>query len=147
MEEDRRLPNWVVPVVVVLAVVALVLIGLNRDPEQFDRESPEGTVQSYIAALVDGDFEAASSFWADDGCIPVSTRPTRGAPEVSVSLVSVEGNGNQANVVVRITENSDQPLGGLAEYQEWFSLTRQDGTWKVQQPSWPYYDLECEDNS
>jgi len=56
MEEDRRLPGWVLPVLGVLAVVVLVLIGLNRSPEQFDPNTPEGAVQSYIAALVGGDY-------------------------------------------------------------------------------------------
>ena len=97
--------------------------------------------------LVDGDFEAAADFWAADGCTPSSTIPTRGAPDVSVSLVSVDGNDVQANVVVRLTENSEDPLGGLVEYQEWFTLTHQDGSWKVRQPSWPYYDLACEEQT
>jgi hypothetical protein len=58
--------------------------------------------------------------------------------------VSVDGNDVQANVVVRISE---EPLGGLYEYEEWFTLVRRDGAWKVRQPSWPYYDLVCEESA
>jgi hypothetical protein len=147
MEEARKIPGWLWPLVGAAGVITLVVIGLNREPAEFDPDTPEGTVQMYIGALVDGDFQTATSFWADEGCTPISTIPTRGAPEVSVSLVSVDGNDIQANVVVRITEYSEDPLGGLYEYEEWFTLTRQDGTWKVRQPSWPYYDLECEESS
>jgi hypothetical protein len=147
MEKERRTPAWLWPATGIAVVVTLVLIGLNREPVEFDPDTPEGTVQVYIGALVEGDFETAASYWADDGCTPISNIPTRGAPEVSVSLVGVDGNDVQANVVVRITENSEDPLGGLVEHQEWFTLTRQDGAWKVRQPSWPYYDLVCEEET
>ncbi|HSK06260.1 MAG TPA: hypothetical protein VK990_01985 [Acidimicrobiia bacterium] len=147
MEDERRIPGWSWPLIAVIAVVILVVIGLNRGPAALDPETPEGTVQAYIGALVDGDFETAADFWADDGCTPSSNIPTRGAPDVSVSLVSVDGNDVQANVVVRISENSEAPLGGLNEYEEWFTLARQDGSWRVRQPSWPYYDLLCEESA
>ena len=145
MEEGRRLPGWVLPVVGVLAVVALVLIGLNREPEQFDPATPEGTVQSYIAALVDGDFETAASFWADDGCHPASMEPTGGAPDISATLVSVDGDDEDATVVIGITDNTTDPLNGIYEFQEWFTLVNGDEGWKIRQLSWPYYDQMCEE--
>ena len=147
MEDERKIPGWSWPLIGVVGVVALVLIGLNREPAALDPGTPEGTVQAYIGALVEGEFETAADFWADDGCTPSSTIPTRGAPDVSVSLVSVDGNDVQANVVVRISENSEEPLGGLVEYEEWFTLVRRDGAWRVRQPSWPYYDLVCEESA
>jgi hypothetical protein len=145
MEEDRRLPGWVLPVVGILAVIVLVVIGLNREPEQFDPATPEGTVQTYIAALVDGDFETAASFWADDGCLPASIEPTGGAPDISATLVSVDGNDEEATVVIDITDNTTDPLNGIYEFQEWFTLVNRDDGWKIRQLSWPYYDQICED--
>jgi len=147
MEEDRRLPGWVLPVLGVLAVVVLVLIGLNRSPEQFDPDTPEGAVQSYIAALVDGDYETASSFWADDGCHPASIDPTEGAPDISATLVSVDGDEDGATVVIGITDNATDPLNGIYEYQEWFTLVNDGDGWKIQQPSWPYHDQTCEEEA
>lgn len=145
MEEDRRLPGWVLPLAGTVGVVVLVVIGLARGPAEFGPSTPEGTIQLYIDALVDGDFVTAAAFWADDGCIPVSTVPSRGAPDISASLVSVEGNDIEANVVIRITESSQDPLGGLVEYDEWFNMIRRDSSWKIRQPSWPYYDIACEE--
>ncbi|MGH8913478.1 MAG: hypothetical protein ACRDZM_03080 [Acidimicrobiia bacterium] len=144
MEEDRKLPAWALPVAGVVAVVALVAIGLSRTPTDLDPETPEGTVQAYIEALVDGDFEAAASFWADTDCHPESPVPTGGAPDVSASLVRSEPNGDDARVVVQITENSQDPLRGIFEYEEWFSLIREGGSWRIRQPAWPYYDQMCE---
>lgn len=128
-------------------VVALVVIGLSRAPADLDPATPEGTVQLYIQALVEGDFEAAASYWADEGCIPQSDVPTGGAPDVSAALVSVDGNDIEANVVVKITETSQDPMSGLYEHEEWFSLIRQDDTWTIRQPSWPYYDQLCEEQA
>lgn len=144
MEEDRRLPGWVLPVVGSVAVVALVVIGLNRSPDQFDPASPEGTVQSYVAALVAGDFETAATFWAEDDCLPASIEPTEGAPDISATLVSVDENDAEATVVIGITNNASDPLNGISEYQEWFTLVKDEGGWKIRQPSWPYYDQVCE---
>jgi hypothetical protein len=145
MEEGRRIPGWALPVAGVLSVVALVVIGMNREPASLDPDTPEGTVQLYIEALVDGDFDTAASYWDEEGCIPGSAVPTGGAPDVAAALVSVDGNDIQANVVVKITETSQDPLGGLYEHEEWFTLVRQDDVWKIRQPSWPYYDQICEE--
>ncbi len=144
MEEGRRLPGWVLPVVGVGAVIALVLIGLNREPEQYDPESPEGVVQSYIAALVDGDFETAATFWAEGDCLPASIEPTGGAPDISATLVSVDGGDDEATVVIGITDNTTDPLNGIYEFEEWFTLVNQDDAWKIRQLAWPYWDQICE---
>jgi hypothetical protein len=146
MEEERRLPGWVLPVAGVVAVVALVVIGLNRGPANFDPETPEGTVQAYLDALARSDFDTASSYWATNGCIPQSNVPTMGT-DVSAALVSTDGNDIQANVVVRITESSADPLNGLNEHEEWFTMINEGGDWKIQQPSWPYWDQVCEERA
>ena len=94
-------------------VVALVIIGLALGPAALDPSTPEGTVQLYIQSVVEGDFDTASTFWADDGCTPTSEIPTGGTPDVSASLVGVDGNDIEASVTVRLTESSPDPLGGL----------------------------------
>ena len=147
MEEERRLAGWVLPVVGVVAVLALVLIGLNREPEQYDPDSPEGVVQSYIAALVEGDFETAASFWAEGDCLPNSIEPTGGAPDISASLVNVDHEGEDATVVIAITDNTTDPLNGIYEFQEWFTLVNGDDGWKIRQLAWPYWDQICEQPS
>jgi hypothetical protein len=147
MEEGRRLPGWILPTVAVVVVIALVAVGLSREPAELDPDSPEGAVQAYIQALSAGDFDEAATYWATDGCLPPSNVPTAGAPDVSASLVSVDDNDRQATVVVRLTENSTDPLSGLYEYEEWFMLVNEDGAWKISQPSWPYYDQMCEETA
>ncbi|HSO50990.1 MAG TPA: hypothetical protein VLS86_10620 [Acidimicrobiia bacterium] len=147
MEDESRLPGWMVPAVGVAVVVVLVIIGLSRGPATLDPSTPEGTVQLYIQSVVEGDFDTASTYWADDGCTPTSEIPTGGTPDVSASLVSVDGNDIEASVTVRLTESSPDPLGGLYEYEEWFTLIRNGETWKIRQPAWPYWDMVCEESA
>jgi hypothetical protein len=147
MDEARRLPGWVLPTAGVVVVIALVAIGLNREPAQFDPDTPEGTVQAYIAALTAGEFEEAASYWADDGCIPESIEPTGGTPNISASLLRVDGTDDDATVVIRITDNDADPVNGISQWEEWFTLERQEGEWRILQPSWPYYDQDCEERA
>jgi hypothetical protein len=147
MEEGRRVPGWVLPAVGVAVVIGLVAIGLNREPEQFDPATPEGTVQSYITALAAGDFDTAASYWSDQGCVPESIEPTGGAPDISATLVSVEGNDQETTVIIGITENLTDPVNGIYEHNEWFTLVMEDDRWKIVPPPWPYYDQMCEESA
>ena len=141
MNEDRKLPGWLLPVAGFLVVVALVASGLLRETPDLDPATPEGTVQAYLEAVFAGDQEAAAGYTereCDSNLGPGT--PTEG---VSATLVSVDLTASNATVVVRLSQPSQDPLGGLSEYDEWFYLVNQDGTWVISQPVWPYYGVEC----
>ncbi len=137
MEEDRKLPAWVLPGLGVLAVVALVAAGLLRETPELDPTTPEGTVQAYLKAVFAGDEEAASQY-TEGECDPNlgPGSPTQG---VSASLVSVEGDDQQTTVIVQLSQTSNDPFIGLSEWQEWFNLVNREGVWLIQEPVWPYY--------
>ena len=137
MEEDRKLPAWVLPGLGVLAVVALVAAGLLRETPELDPTTPEGTVQAYLEAVFAGDEEAASQY-TEGECDPNlgPGSPTQG---VSASLVSVEGDDQQTTVIVQLSQTSNDPFIGLSEWQEWFNLVNREGVWLIQEPVWPYY--------
>jgi hypothetical protein len=97
--------------------------------------------------LVDGDYETAASFWADDGCLPASIEPTGGAPDISASLISVDRGADEATVIIGITDNTTDPLNGIYEFQEWFRLVDDDDGWKIRQLAWPYWDQTCEEEA
>jgi hypothetical protein len=77
--------------------------------------------------------------------MPRSIEPTGGAPDVAATLVSVDGNDEDSTVVIGITDNAADPVDGIYEYQEWFTLVKEKDGWKIRQPSWPYYDQVCEE--
>ncbi len=137
MDEDRRLPGWVLPGLGVLAVVALVAAGLLRETPQLDPTTPEGAVQAYLEAVFAGDEEAASQYTGGE-CDP-SLRPGSPTQGVSASLISVEGDEQQATVIVQLSQTSNDPFIALSEWPEWFNLVNSDGVWLIQEPVWPYY--------
>ena len=51
--------GWLVPVGAAVLIVSLVAVALVREPAQLDPNTPEGTVQVYLQALSDGDYEGA----------------------------------------------------------------------------------------
>jgi hypothetical protein len=141
MDEERKFPGWLLPLIGALVVVILVAAGLLRETPDLDPSTPEGTVQAYLQAVFDGDQEAAAQYTEGD-CDP-NLGPGSPVDGVSASLVRVEGDDNQATVVVKLSQPSGQPFAGLSEWEEWFTLINRDGTWMIQQPVWPYYGVEC----
>jgi hypothetical protein len=141
VDENRKLPGWLLPLAGVLVVVALVAAGLLRETPDLDASTPEGTVQAYLQAVFEGDQEAAAQY-TEGECDP-NLGPGVPVDGVSASLASVEGDDNQATVVVMLSQPSPDPFGGLSEWPEWFNLLKHNGTWVIQQPVWPYYGVEC----
>ncbi len=123
-------------------VVALVTAGVLRKTPELDPSTPEGTVQAYLQAVFAGDKDAAAAL--TEGECDTNLGPGSDVEGVSASLESVEGDETQATVVVNMSQPSNDPFGGLSEWQEWFNLLNHDGTWLIQQPVWPYYAAtEC----
>jgi hypothetical protein len=141
MDEDRKLPGWLLPVAGFLVVVALVTAGLLRETPDLEPSTPEGTVQAYLEAVFAGDQQAAAEY-TEGECDP-NLGPGAATEGVSATLVSVEGDDSQTTVVVSLSQPSEDPLGGLSEYPEWFNLVNRDGTWVIIQPVWPYYGADC----
>jgi hypothetical protein len=141
MAGDRKLPGWLLPTLGGVVVVALVAAGVLRDAPELDPSTPEGTVQAYLEAVFDGDQEAAAAL--TEGECDTNLGPGIQVEGVSATLKSVEGDENQATVIVKMSQPSTEPFGGLSEWEEWFSLLNHDGTWMIQQQVWPYYAGEC----
>lgn len=136
-DEQRNLPGWVLPTVGAIVVVGLVVIGLTKGTPALDPSTPEGTVQRYLEAVFAGDDEAAAAY-TDKAC---GSGVDYGASTegVSASLVSSTVDGNEATVTVRLSQASGDPLSGLYEWTELFTLIEEGGSWEIQQPAWPYY--------
>lgn len=126
----------VVAVVVVAAVAAVLLRG---GPASFDPQSPEGVVQRYTQALIDGDLAAAAELLTDDpadeqGCgyFPGGTEDYR------VTLAGTTENEETAEVRVLISTSYGGSIFGSGGYQseEVFRLVRSADGWRIAQAPW-----------
>src|SRR5690606_28694876 len=75
---DRTLPI-ILGLIAALVVVAVVVVFTRGAPEQLDPATPEGTVQQYVTAVIDGDHAAAAELlapaWLNE-CDPLTYAPS-----------------------------------------------------------------------
>lgn len=131
---------WAVGAFVVLAVVAAAVLGTAREPPILDPDTPEGVVQRYAQAVLDGDYREATAYLTEEaaeGCRP-STEPW--IPEsLSVSLDDVTVTGSEAEVRVRLRSDAGPPPFGDGAFRSdgSFFLVEQDDAWRITGSPWP----------
>ncbi len=135
-------PNRVLAIVVaavaILAVVAAVVAANRADPQP-DLATPEGVVQAYLLAAVDGDTEAAAAFLSPvSGCNAADLADAYIPDGVRVVLVSTNGD-DPATVTVEIIESGGPGvLGGYEySYEDRFTLESDGGSWLITRAPWP----------
>jgi len=123
--------------VAVVVVVALIAVFVRREPAQYDESTPEGVVQRYSQAVVDGDIDAALTYLVPevaDDCdrIPIDTQDRR------VTLLDTTERSDTARVEVLIaTVYGSGPLG-TSEYESEgaFDLVKDGGGWLIRTAPW-----------
>jgi phage tail protein X len=136
----NRVLAIVVGVVAVLAVVAAVL-SATRPVADYAPGTPEGVVQSYLSAVLDGDPQQAAGLLAEDSPCAIDDLDQAYTPEgVRVVLRDTRVTGDTAQVRVDVVTPSGGPLDG-SEYSEehTFRLTRSGGGWRIEGSPWPMY--------
>ncbi len=131
----------VVVLVLVIGAVALVVGGPRT--ADLDRGTPAGTVQAYVQAVLDRDWDAARALLLEPG---EPCRNERSYEDETVRAVvdRVDEKGARASVTLLVSfRGGDDPFN---QY-EWsdtqtFDLTRQ-GDWMIEQVPWRFQIL-CE---
>ncbi len=136
---------WGAVVVAVLLVVATVLNATNE--VTLDPESPEGVVQLFVVAALDGEDDEAMSYLSP----PLRERcqadrffgfRDEGA---RVALVDTRLDGDTAEVDIIVTEGS-YGLLDTNEYRhdESFELNLSEAGWQITEFNWPWYECFVE---
>jgi hypothetical protein len=135
--------------VIAIITVALVLLTGNEQPDLLDEASPEGTVQRYLVAIQQNDWQLAYTYlspesFPKDGSYDEWLRSIPLPSDQSVwkaTLGSVFINGDTANVEVSIdTFRPQGPFENPVLSQEIvFQLTRTDGKWSIISPPYVYW--------
>jgi hypothetical protein len=129
----------ILAVIIGLVVVALIVVFSRGEPQSLDESTPEGVVQRYATAVIDGDESAAKGYLepelADD-CIPLETAPT---DRMRVTLVTTTERNDTADVEVLIAWSYDEgPLGGSGiEEAGTFDLVKTGDGWRIENAPWP----------
>jgi hypothetical protein len=135
--------------VAVIALLVIAIVLAVQPTPQLDPASPEGTVQRYFQAVLDGDDELASSYLTSDlgDRCGASEFRHRSDEDLGVVIVDTEARGDQVRVDVEITETyGSDPFGDSSyTFQETFILKEEAGRWLIAERPWP--DPYCQELS
>jgi hypothetical protein len=136
----NRVLAAIVGLVLVAAIVALV-VGATRPATTLDPATPEGTVQSYVSAVLDRDPESAAALLASGGPCGERSFDRTWAPEsVRIDLVDSSITGDRAVVDIDITMSGSGPLDNGWTERQTLRLVVEDGQWRITGVPWPLYE-------
>ena len=158
----RRMPGWLLPVVLGAAVIALVAIALSRGPVTLDPDTAEGTVQEYLLAISEERWDDAVAVvhdeWrgrCDGSDLEMFSQGDFSAelgapPGFAVSGGFVEGDvtgptipDNTTQVDVTISHRDGGGLGGNWEEYVAFEVSDDGDFWWIVGDPWPYFVWNC----
>lgn len=124
----------------VLVIAAVAAVVGTRGVADFDPESPEGVVQRYVQAILDGDDERALALLVD----PESECYDREREDFRMTLADVEVDGDRAEVEVTITRGGgDPPFDGYPyATEDVFDLRRVGDDWRISGAPWQFQICE-----
>ncbi|MDA8439549.1 MAG: hypothetical protein M0Z51_11945 [Propionibacterium sp.] len=139
-----RRPHLVVAaavgLVAVLVVVAVILSATRRAPT-YQPGTPVAVVQTYLAAVIDGDHGTAVAQLSSDSPCTVDDFDRSYLPQgVRVVLRDSRIDGDTAQVRVDVITSTGGPFD-TSEYSEKVTLrlTRASGAWLITGSPWPMY--------
>lgn len=136
--------GWVPVSILALAVVVTLAVLALQGGADYDEATPEGVVQRYVQAIVDGEHRAALKYVDPDlGCTTNDLRFTGVSRSPSVRLVGTRIDDDDAEVEVIVSEYAG-PFDGRYEFPTTFILGRHDGGWMMVETPWPMYYCEGE---
>lgn len=152
MAETKR-NRWIWPVVFTVVVVVLAVIALNREPVELDPNTAEGTVQTYLQAIGDSDYDTAFSLLDPDfyeGCTAadLATHVDRSEPFTAVfDTDNIEKLTDHETIVpVQMRFGTTGPFSNGWTSWESFVTSDESGTWLITEEAWPYFVWSCRED-
>jgi hypothetical protein len=145
-EEGPNQRKWVLPVVAGSVLLVLTLIALFREPVVLDRATPEGTVQAFLQAILDNDFETAHdqlSPGLQEECSTADISSAAPYENFTATLGEVEEFGDETIVHVTLRLGDGSSIEGYGFDPGPFRLRQESGTWGISEVAWPYFYFEC----
>lgn len=134
-------------VLALIAAVALLLIAVslfvtsNREATKYAPDTPEGVVQLYLKAIIEGKHDkAADYFVADSECDASDIDRAYVSDTLRVNLVSSEIDGNAAYVKIEANLGSSTLFESGYNESHTYRLTRESSNWRLLGIPWPLWD-------
>lgn len=144
MDASARQPDRTLIVILgvigALVVVALVVVFTRGAPASLDASTPEGVVQRYAAAVLEGDEESAIDYLVPELGDPCQRIGPTASEGVSVTHVSTTEREDTADVRVLIVTSYEGGLFGSSQYEEEvdFDLVKVGDRWLIESTPWQF---------
>ncbi|KRE72757.1 hypothetical protein [Arthrobacter sp. Soil762] len=137
----------ILSVIALLVVVGLVVVFTRGGPDALDGSTPQGVVQRYSTAVIDGDTATANSYLTEAANSLCGGFRESGPLPTRVVLISATERGNSALVKVSVVGSGSGGPFGPSEYEmeDRFSLVKTDSKWLIDRA--PYQLLSCTGSS
>lgn len=128
----------VLALILTLVAVALVVVFTRGQPAALAADTPDGVVQRYASAVLEGDDTAAGAYLSARTLATCDSAAAPGSESTRVTLIDVREQERTAVVRVSITTSTDSTAFGSSEYesQDVFTLVKADGDWLIEQAPW-----------
>jgi hypothetical protein len=146
-EETTNQRKWVFPVVAATILLALTLIALFREPVVLDGDTPEGTVQAFLQAIADKDFDAARGYLSaglQEECTVTDIASAGPYESFTATLGRVDDLDEGALVYVSLRLGIDSSLDTYTIDPGPYRLQQESGEWGIAEVAWPYFFFGCD---
>jgi len=141
MSDDAHRPRWALIAllagILVVVVIALIAVFARGGPALFAADTPEGVVQRYSQAVIDGNTATAMTYLAPDVAASCTTVPA-GSDDYRISLLKTTEREETARVEVLLaTVYGSGPLGtNEYEHEDFFDLVKDGDGWLIDVAPW-----------
>lgn len=123
-------------VIAALVIVSLIVVFTRGEAELLDESTPEGVVQRYSMAVLDGDDEAATEYLTSEVREQCGTIDNTVSDDMRVTLIASDLRDESADVTVQVSTHEGGAFGSEYSYEEDFRLVREGGDWLIESAPW-----------
>lgn len=140
----RATSNRILAIVVIASLLLIALssiLTVTRDEKSFSSSTPEGVIQLYLKALIDGkNDQAASYFISNSECDAADIDRAYVSETLRVNLVTSSIEGDSAYVKIDANTGASGPFDDGYTESHTYRLSREGGNWRIEGIPWPLWD-------